>query len=84
MSDWQPMETAPRDGTPVLLCLRRFIDRPVQEAVWRGDLAMPCWDMRLHWAFDSDAEAWCPLPLPPDPRQAEKKEVRQCSHGSRS
>ena len=68
---WQPIETAPRDGTPIL--------------VWGGhNCSIVTWDAaaaywRLHgngqelhdylgdseWNY-ADAAYWCPLPDPPD------------------
>lgn len=59
MIDWQPLETAPKDGTRVLLWIK-----PVNLAIpyawngreWMGD------DYPLNMAW---ATHWMPLPPPP-------------------
>lgn len=73
--DWQPIETAPRDGTPVLIYGPRY--KNVTTAL--------CDSNALHWwvvdelediASDDDGDGleamppthWMPLPEPPDGR----------------
>lgn len=64
MSEWMPIETAPKDGTPIL--------------VWNGDyLSMSFWNKTYkQWpdltdqgseenAFDDAPTHWMPLPEPP-------------------
>ena len=65
---WQPIETAPKDGTPVLLY------RPM----WSIHYVIGRWNERLRqWRTDGgrmilDAEYWTALPAPPtDSRGAE-------------
>ena len=70
--NWQPIDTAPKDGTSVLLCVA-----PFKPLVGR-------FDRRLGWVdFDEDEDSlrslwieegtdyepthWMPLPPPPDP-----------------
>lgn len=69
MSEWQPIETAPRDGTPILLHREpgewpfvahwgnpyRYHKRHLKDA-WIGH------DQGLH--EDSDGLLWMPLPVP--------------------
>ena len=59
MTGWQPIETAPKDGTRVLICE----DNGVVEIAshdkdgWFDDEYMPC-----------EPVAWMPLPAPPEPQ----------------
>lgn len=62
--NWQPIKTAPRDGTPVLL----WLDDRLIEARW-NEIA-ETWKAR--WAEIDDygltvdgATAWMPVPDPP-------------------
>lgn len=67
MSDWQPIETAPRDGTTVLAGAQgrdghlwhplplRFLD-----GRWRADFAEGGWR-----SIDPQPTHWMPLPEPP-------------------
>lgn len=75
---WQPIETAPRDGTTVLIFVPGAERRRVREAWWaRPYEAAP--DDRCWWAAPSTpggnprdgmtlpehATHWAPMPLPP-------------------
>ena len=57
MSDWQPMGTAPRDGTRVMVFLTKY-----------GPFTAH-WDSKWHVAgaqhFDVIPTHWMPLPAPP-------------------
>jgi len=58
--NWQPIETAPRDGTWVLI----FCDGNAIQAQWDRDDAY--WaNGRFGLGFD-DATHWMPLPEPPE------------------
>lgn len=71
MSEWQPIETAPKDGTEVLLFF-------VSDVPWQASSKGICigfWgdDGSNAWyAFESDSNAlgnpthWMPLPPPPE------------------
>lgn len=77
MSEWQPIETAPKDGGPVLLWFPwgktvdsdtgfngiRFI------GLWSsdGDGGPVCWrDPEDFEALGDNATHWMPLPAPPE------------------
>lgn len=62
MSDWQPIETAPRDGTRVLVYRQGYAD-PQSVAYWSRD-----W---CEWTVPGGSciygvTDWQPLPNPPE------------------
>lgn len=72
MSDWQPIETAPKDGTRLLVLVRpsghwsaevniaRWGDpEPFDEPCWVGDSAGPGYT--LSWD-DGEISHWMPIP----------------------
>lgn len=68
MSEWQPIETAPRDGTVVLVCGHGSAGYYVADAKWDTDEEAWC-------LFDQPSDDhvwpshghthWMPLPEPP-------------------
>lgn len=72
MNEWQPIETAPKDGTEILISDGDYI----AIAEWRDDASFKqfengpgwqifdCEDPFYSWATDS-ATHWMPLPEPP-------------------
>lgn len=79
MSNWQPIETAPKDGTYIDICAKawlpafdRFEMRRFSDCYWyRGDTMCPS---RPHWAWSHGdwprewrPTHWTPLPELPDP-----------------
>ena len=70
MSDWQPIETAPRDGSMVLIAVKR-IHPSVHPARWRGTdadaVSFQHWDAWRHWFLDADLIGWMLLPPAPGP-----------------
>jgi hypothetical protein len=61
--DWQPMETAPKDGSLVML----FQDGQINVAYWRTDSKVgPVWCTPDSHAMYKPTY-WMPLPLPPSP-----------------
>jgi phage FluMu protein Com len=63
--EWQPIETAPKDGTEVLLCDARFEDAAVGAAMFIAG----AW--RCYYPHDGGIESvwpspthWMPLPAP--------------------
>ncbi len=78
MSDWQPIETAPKDGSTILLCVSNSEREPVivtglwvTEAMdWSGwPITEPTWrEVWCHFQLASDGDNpthWMPLPTPP-------------------
>ncbi len=68
LGEWRGIETAPKDGTRILVCLRRG-----------GYVGIYSWDEGLHWIDDEgkflviDPEFWMPLPAAPRPAGEEGK-----------
>jgi hypothetical protein len=64
MNEWQPIETAPKDGEPILLCVGNVIGSGRYRSLHRTISTM------LNFYFDgatlpSGATHWMPLPAPP-------------------
>jgi hypothetical protein len=59
---WQPIETAPRDGTELMLCDR-------DGSVYTGSYEAPYWwiDQWMPPMMDRDPPYWMHLPEPPKP-----------------
>jgi len=68
MTDWRDIETAPKDGTRVLLYYRNYCGDGwlVTIGEWHdtGDDLNDTWE---HEFGSGDADAWQPLPAPPQP-----------------
>lgn len=66
MSQWQPIETAPKDGTPVLILAaddERFV------GCWKHN----AWELFGAYARISPVLMWMPLPDPPTPTEGATK-----------
>ena len=67
MTEWQPIDTAPKDGTDILAYLE-WTDKSGEIRVIRWDEEMEVW--WGDYAYDPDDEFeypthWMPLPAPP-------------------
>ena len=70
--DWQPIETAPKDGSSIMACFPRL--GPVCPVKWNDDRhnrqPRPYWShdgsriLGLHYARDNPPTHWRPLPAP--------------------
>lgn len=79
MSEWQPIETAPKDGTKVLA--GRFTGKP--KADYEGYMAVDQWNTPSKtrgwsgWGRFNDqywpATHWMPLPAPPAQQSTEER-----------
>lgn len=77
MSEWQPIETAPRGRTPILLAspdghigigyieLSEYSGRPSSSQVWAGERAWGGIGVWLGGIPAHEATHWQPLPEPP-------------------
>jgi hypothetical protein len=59
---WQPIDTAPRDGTQFLAAFREPSSYLVSLVRWD-----PCWTMGP--TFPQPPQFWMPLPKPPSPSE---------------
>lgn len=70
-SEWLPIETAPKDGTPVLL----YYDGVVTQGAWNAEDYARRWEavtLEQHGCgccagTDDPPKHWMPLPAPPSP-----------------
>lgn len=65
-NEWQPIETAPTDGTRILLCTGSYSPEFVHLATWDGEHCHPYIPNR--WTH------WHPLPSPPSQAEPEANE----------
>lgn len=66
MSDWQPIETDPRDGEVILIFTPRTFPQ-VTAAEYHDGLALEHWQAVGHrWHYPDEPTHWMPLPQPPD------------------
>lgn len=74
MSEWQPIETAPKDGTMVLLCsakkhllmgVGRYV--PIKELGGESEHHYERWQDSngFFWQYLKKPTHWMPLPTPP-------------------
>lgn len=65
MSEWMPIESAPRDGTRIAI---RFASGHEEEASWRttygGEWHVKAY-VHLPWHNQAGITHWMPLPAPP-------------------
>ena len=70
MTDWQPIDTAPRDGTsviaaiPVYSCAGRFIGWQIDVIYCDDETGEINSECERGWEWD-DYEVWQPCPAPP-------------------
>lgn len=78
---WQPVETAPRDGTEILLYVPggRFHPEYVRSALWLSDDSSSLgewWHVNdnkfYHFLRGPDPTHWMPLPTPPNESNADE------------
>lgn len=62
MGEWQPIETAPKDGTLILLYPTNG-DGQISTGYWWEHAN--CWGAGGGWFDDGEVSHWMPLPEPP-------------------
>lgn len=62
--DWQPIETAPKDGRDILLCMEGGTH--VYMGSWGGLTGRQTWWIDGGQISFKEATHWQPLPAPPD------------------
>lgn len=76
MSEWQPIETAPRDGTQILVCFVPDMGRAIMVVEYDPDRegeGYP-WVAAESAAYHKNAVThWQPLPAPPTLAERERK-----------
>jgi predicted lipoprotein with Yx(FWY)xxD motif len=69
LDEWQPMTTAPRDGTRVLAyAAEDAADTQPQIVKWKDGMWIIAWDGET-WRYGEPFTHWMPLPEPPASRQ---------------
>jgi hypothetical protein len=68
MSEWQPIETAPKDGTPIDVYIIMLEER-YPDVYFDSSVGFFCWDIEgtgKRIIFDKTSPShWMPIPLPP-------------------
>jgi hypothetical protein len=62
--EWMPIESAPKDGTEILLCTLNPVLPDIGLCYWRDDNVMTGWTWGLGHGFTNPTH-WQPLPNPP-------------------
>lgn len=62
MSEWQPIESAPKDGKPIIV----LDDGDVRVAAWSGMLGKFSGTGGNIFNYCENATHWMPLPTPPE------------------
>jgi hypothetical protein len=63
MSNWQPIESAPKTGDPILI----YCGEGRIKIGWWIDAGKGYWDDATDWSYDlEEATHWQPLPDPPE------------------
>lgn len=62
---WRPIETAPKDGTPILVCRHNGVFHDYYVVWWSSDLQYP-WQSDANRYVEDLFDAWQPLPTPPE------------------
>ena len=81
--EWQPIETAPKDGTKILVCLKDDPRRPLDEDQWRDRITTAYFNREFPgdpgdwflavpsyaWAHDDKCVPTDWMPLPDHPKE---------------
>ena len=74
MNNWQPIETAPKDGTDIVLALWEFGKPNTKRtfAIGGFDESRDCWSQSIGSGFVDELYQpthWMPLPDPPEDKR---------------
>lgn len=86
MSEWQPIETAPKDGSSILVFCKygvRIAYWNIGPCIWERK-SVPCWTVfepddyfyAEHLLEEAEPTHWMPLPLPPTQQLMETADGR--------
>ena len=80
--DWQPIDTAPKDGTAVLVYPGTWSDRSASIAKWKSEKPRPYWSRdddlgRVTLSRERQTTHW--MPLPPPPQDKDKRATGESS-----
>lgn len=69
MSEWQPIDTAPKDGTEILIWYKDWLGEKglIVSAHWHAPEGREFDHTWEHSLGFGDADMWMPLPGPPSP-----------------
>lgn len=59
MSEWQPIETAPKDGTPIIVLCKHKLDRRLHPPPGAMNVAVAWWGKPDDHSYGGQPNAWC-------------------------
>lgn len=62
MSELQPIETAPKDGTQILVRMPQWLGGKIYQTFWKTNGLVECWNE----IYNYQPDYWMPLPALPE------------------
>ena len=72
MTKWQPIETAPKDGTIILVAIEHSNGPLLHDIVWWNDYRDYWESAGYDWKYDEVEHIFHWMPLPPPPKKGEE------------